>query len=88
VSEKSKLTLMSLLFNPRKDEDRIYEVDLGETFSCGQSNSMRIPYETVRAATACMSHGLVSCAPYATIVDSKNQPIRRRYNPEMIQISD
>ena len=86
MSEKSKLTLMSLLFNPRKGEDRIYEVDLGETFSCGQSNSMRMPYETVSAATAGMSHGLVSCAPYATIVDSRNQTIGRRYNPEMIQI--
>ena len=51
MSEKSKLTLMSLLFNPRKCEDRIYEVDLGETFSCGQSNSMRMPYETVSATT-------------------------------------
>jgi hypothetical protein len=47
---------------------------------------MRIPYETVRAATAGASHGLVSCAPYATIVDSRNQTIERRYNPEMIQI--
>ena len=85
MSEKSKLTLMSLLFNPRKGEDRIYE-DLGETFSCGQSNSMRIPYETVSAATACMSHGLVSCAPYPPIVDSRSQSMGRRYNPEMIQI--
>jgi hypothetical protein len=42
--------------------------------------------ETVRAATAGTSHGLVSCAPYATIVDSRNQTIGRRYNPEMIQI--
>ena len=86
MSEKSKLTLMSLLFNPRKGEDRIYEVDLGETFSCGQSNSMRMPYETVSAATVGTSHGSVSCAPYATIVDSRNQTIGRRYNPEMIQI--
>ena len=86
MSEKSKLTLMSLLFNPRKGEDRIYEVDLGETFSCGQSNSMRMPYETVSAATACMSHGLVSCAPYPPIVDSRSQSMGRRYNPEMIQI--
>ena len=62
------------------------EVNLGETFSCGHSNSMRIPYETVSAATAGMSHGFVSCAPYATIVDSRNQTIGRRYNPEMIQI--
>jgi hypothetical protein len=85
VSEKSKLTLMSLLFNPRKGEDRIYEVDLGETFSCGQSNSMRMPYETVSVTTAGKSHGFV-WAPYATIVDSRNQTIGRRYNPEMIQI--
>src|SRR4029077_7561317 len=70
----------------RKGEDWIYEVDLGETFSCGQSNSMRIPYETVSAATAGTSHGFVSCAPYATIVDSRNQTIGRRYNPEIIQI--
>jgi hypothetical protein len=69
-----------------KGENWIYEVDLGETFSCGQSNSMRIPYETVSAATAGTSHGFVSCAPYATIVDSRNQTIGRRYNPEMIQI--
>jgi len=75
---------MSLLFNPRKGEDRIYE-DLGETFSCGQSNSMRIPYETVSAATACMSHGFV-WAPYPPIVDSRSQSMGRRYNPEMIQI--
>ena len=86
MSEKSKLTLMSLLFNPRKGEDRIYEVDLGETFSCGQSNSMRMPYETMSAATVGTSHGSVSCAPYATIVDSRHQTIGRRYNPEMIQI--
>ena len=86
MSEKSKLTLMSLLFNPRKCEDWIYEVDLGDTFSCGQSNSMRMPYETVSATTVGTSHGLVSCAPYATIVDSRNQTIGRRYNPEMIQI--
>ena len=65
MSEKSKLTLMSLLFNPRKGEDRIYEVDLGETFSCGQSNSMRMPYETVSVTTAGKSHGFVWCAPYA-----------------------
>ena len=57
MSERSKLALMSLWVNPRKGEDWIYEVDLGETFSCGQSNSMRIPYETVSAATAGMSHG-------------------------------
>jgi hypothetical protein len=69
-----------------KGENWIYEVDLGETFSCGQTNSMRIPYETVSAATAGTSHGFVSCAPYATIVDSRNQTIGRRYNPEMIQI--
>ena len=85
MSEKSKLTLMSLLFNPRKGEDRIYE-DLGETFSCGQSNSMRMPYETVSTATAGTSHGLVSCAPYPPIVDSRSQSMGRRYNPEMIQI--
>ena len=66
MSEKSKLTLMSLLFNPRKGEDRIYEVDLGETFSCGQSNSMRV-------TTAGKSHGFV-WAPYATIVDSRTKP--------------
>jgi len=77
---------MSLLFNPRKGEDRIYEVDLGETFSGGQSNSIRIPYETVRAATAGMSHGFISCAPYLPIADSRNQTIGRRYNTEMIQI--
>jgi len=47
---------------------------------------MRIPNETVSAATAGTSHGFVSCAPYATIVDSRNQTIGRRYNPEMIQI--
>jgi hypothetical protein len=47
---------------------------------------MRIPYETVRAATAGMSHGLGSCAPYSPIVDSRNQIIGRRYNPEMIHI--
>ena len=70
----------------RKGEDWIYEVDLGETFSYGQSNSMRMPYETVRAATVGTSHGLVSCAPYPPIVDSRNQTIGRRYNPEMIQI--
>ena len=70
----------------RKGEDWIYEVDLGETFSCGQSNSMRIPYERVRAATAGTSHGFISCAPYLPIADSRNQTIGRRYNPEMIQI--
>jgi hypothetical protein len=47
---------------------------------------MRIPYETVSAAAAGMSHGVVPCAPYVTIVDSRNQTIGRRYNPEMIQI--
>ena len=46
---------------------------------------MRMPYETVSAATVGTSHGLVSYAPYATI-DSRNQTIERRYNPEMIQI--
>jgi hypothetical protein len=70
----------------RKGKDWIYEIDLGETFSCGQSNSMRIPYETVSAATAGTSHGLVSCAPYLPIADSRNQNIGRRYNTEMIQI--
>jgi hypothetical protein len=86
VWEKSKLALMFALGQSRKGEDWIHEVDLGETFSCGHSNSMRIPYETVSAATTGMSHGLVSCAPYATIVDSRNQTIGRRYIPEMIQI--
>jgi hypothetical protein len=47
---------------------------------------MRMPYEIVRATTVGTSHGLVSCAPYAVIVDSRNQTIGRRYNPEMIQI--
>ena len=47
---------------------------------------MRIPYETVRAATAGASHGLVSGAAYLPIADSRNQTIGRRYNPEMIQI--
>jgi hypothetical protein len=79
--------LCPLWVKPRKGEDRIYQVDLGETFSCGQSNRMRMPYETVSATTVGTSHGLVSRAPYATIVDSRNQIIGRRYNPEMIQIS-
>ena len=39
MSEKSKLTLMSLLFNPRKGEDRIYEVDLGETFHAAKATA-------------------------------------------------
>ena len=47
---------------------------------------MRIPYETVRAATAGASQGLVSCAPYPPVVDSRNQAMGRRYNAEMIQI--
>ena len=47
---------------------------------------MRMPYETVSAATVGTSHGSVSCAPYPTIVDSRNQTIGRRYNPEMIQM--
>jgi hypothetical protein len=47
---------------------------------------MRMPYETVNAATAGTSHGFVSGAPYLPIVDSRNQTIGRRYNPEMIQI--
>jgi hypothetical protein len=47
---------------------------------------MRMPYETVRAITVGISHGLVSCAPYPPIVVSRNQTIGRRYNPEMIQI--
>ena len=47
---------------------------------------MRMPYETVSAATVGMSHGLGSCAPYPPIVDSRSQSIVRRYNPEMIQI--
>ena len=47
---------------------------------------MRMPYETVSATTAGMSHGWISCAPYGTIVASRNQTIGRRYNPEMIQI--
>jgi hypothetical protein len=46
---------------------------------------MRMPYETVSVTTAGKSHGFV-WAPYATIVDSRNQTIGRRYNPEMIQI--
>lgn len=57
-----------------------------ETFSCGQSSCMKMPYETVSTITAGTSHGLVSCAPYPPIVDSKSQTIGRRYNPEMIQI--
>jgi hypothetical protein len=47
---------------------------------------MRMPYETVRAITVAISHGLVSCAPYPPIVVSRNHTIGRRYNPEMIQI--
>jgi len=47
---------------------------------------MRMPYETVSTTTAGTSHGSVSCAPYATIVDNSNQTIGRRYNPETIQI--
>jgi hypothetical protein len=47
---------------------------------------MRMPYETVSATTVGTSHGLGSCASKATIVDSRNQTIGRRYNPEMIQI--
>jgi hypothetical protein len=47
---------------------------------------MRMPYETVNVTTAGTSHGLVAYAPYATILDSRNQTIERRYNPEMIQI--
>jgi len=47
---------------------------------------MRMPYETVSAATVGTSHGSVSWAPYAIIVDSRNQTIGRRYNPEMIHI--
>ena len=47
---------------------------------------MRMPYETVSAATVGTSHGLVSCAPYPPIVDSRSQSMGRRYNPEMIQI--
>ena len=46
---------------------------------------MRMPYETVSVTTAGKSRGFV-WAPYATIVDSRNQTIGRRYNPEMIQI--
>ena len=46
---------------------------------------MRMPYETVSVTTAGKNHGFV-WAPYATIVDSRNQTIGRRYNPEMIQI--
>jgi hypothetical protein len=84
--EKGRLSAAEARGQLLKGEDWIYEVDLGESFSCGQSNSMRIPYETVSAATAGMSHDLVSCAPYPTIVDSRNQTIGRRYNPEMIQI--
>jgi hypothetical protein len=47
---------------------------------------MRMPYETVSVKTAGTSHGWVPCAPYATIVDTRNHIIGRRYIPEMIQI--
>jgi len=86
VEEGERSAARSACGQLRKGEDWIYEVDIGETFSCGQSNSMRMPYETVSVATAGTSHGLGSCAPYPTIVDSRNQTIGRRYNPEMIQI--
>jgi hypothetical protein len=39
VSEKSKLALMSLLFNPRKGDDWVYEVDLGETFHSAKATA-------------------------------------------------
>jgi hypothetical protein len=45
---------------------------------------MRMLYETVSATTVGTSH--VSCAPDPPILDSRNQTIGRRYNPEMIQI--
>jgi hypothetical protein len=83
--EEGGLSAARSVWALHRGENWIYEVDLGETFSCGQSNSMRVPYETVSAATAGTSHGFV-WAPYATIVDSRNQTIGRRYNPEMIQI--
>jgi hypothetical protein len=46
-----------------------------------------MPYEMVRATTADTSHGFVSWTPYPAKADSKSQPIGRRYNPEMIQIT-